>query len=721
MGFDWPASPLLFGTIVLILVGALFFHCRSLIRSAPAKIAFRLILLRIISIIFLLLLFVRPFLEQEELDQSKFRLLTLIDFSGSMEIRDEREGEKRIDGVRSHFDSLDGGSWINRQRQNYGKVDVFAFSEERKRLIGDNWKSSEIGSQTALGDALGRSLDQSVEESESPLGSLVIFSDGRNNLGRNLLEVGNEYRSRGIPINVIGVGKDQPQGDLRISFSDRNPRAVAKEELLLEATVVNEFSETVSTSVGLFLGEEKLDEVPVALESGDSLDISFDPLTPKTAGARRYRVEVVSPEGDVDPANDVDTLLVEVKPPLQFSILYLSNQLRPLYPFIKRSLSKEEQFDFQALVRLGENVFHSVGEEMEPKYPEQEDFWMNYDAILADTDVLDELNSTVSKSLKSFVQKRGGGLLLFGPLNEAREILGGVVPVKAAERVVLKQDVSLRMFEEPLFGPDDEVEQMKPFLPGRLPGYLVTKKNPASRGVVVVRASGESILAVQAYGAGKVAYWGSPHDWRRSLRDEDGSREFDRFWQALTQWLGSGGEERMKVAESSSELTKGTEAPLQVEALGSDFEPAVDALVEAEISGPGGFAQKVQLYPRGSVAGQYAGNFLPEEAGAYEVSYKLKFPDGEEIEQSGFVRVGESGVESKDTSFAERELKMLANITGGKYLHISNFDADWEPGFAENLPTLKKRKSLADAWPIFIALFLAAGIEWVLRRQVGLK
>ena len=47
----------------------------------------------------------------------------------------------------------------------------------------------------------------------------------------------------------------------------------------------------------------------------------------------------------------------------------------------------------------------------------------------------------------------------------------------------------------------------------------------------------------------------------------------------------------MKVAESSSILTKGTEAPLRVEALGSDFEPTVDALVD-EISGPGGFAQK---------------------------------------------------------------------------------------------------------------------------------
>ena len=157
-----------------------------------------------------------------------------------------------------------------------------------------------------------------------------------------------------------------------------------------------------------------------------------------------------------------------------------------MYPFIKRSLSKEEQFDFQALIRLGENVFHSVGEGMTQNYPEDEEFWMSYDAIIADTDVLDELNATMTASLKSFVQKKGGGLLLFGPLEEARSILGGVVPVKTAERVVLKQDVSLRTLEEPLFGPEDEVDEMKPFLPGRLPGYFVTQKNPASRGVVVV-------------------------------------------------------------------------------------------------------------------------------------------------------------------------------------------------------------------------------------------
>ena len=721
MGFDWPASPVLFVAISVVIAGALLAHSMKLLHFAPRKIAVRLILLRLLTFVLLLSLLARPFLEQEELDESKFRLLTLTDLSGSMEVRDDRNGPKRIENIRPHLDLQEASSWINQQREKYGKVESFAFSEERKRILSDDWTMTNLGKKTALGDALSHSLIKSDEQVDSPLGSLVVFSDGRNNHGRNLLEVGNEYRARGIPINVVGVGRDRPQGDLKVAFSENKPRAVAKEELFLKATISNNFSEKISSLAKLFLGDQVLDEIPIEIDPGRSREISFAPLTPKTAGTRRYRVEIITPDGDTDSANDVDSVVVEVKPPLQFSILYLSNQPRPLYPFLKRSLAKEEQFDFQALIRLGKKVFYSVGEDLNLSYPVDQDFWMSYDAVLADADVLDELNATVSASLKSFVQKRGGGLLLFGPLDEARSILGGLVPVKTAERVVLKQDVSLRTLEEPLFGPEDDVDEMKPFLPGRLPGYLVTKKNPASRGVVVVRASGESILAVQAYGAGKVAYWGSPHDWRRSLRDEDGDREFDRFWQALTQWLGSGGEERMKVTETSGELVRGSEAPLQVEALGSDFEPAVDAMVEAQITGPGNFSQSVQLYPRGAVAGQYAGDFRPEEPGAYEVTYKLRFPDGEKLEQSDFIRVGKSGLEAKDTSFAERDLKMLAKITGGDYLHVSDLSSDWQPKFAENLPTLKKRKNLADAWPIFIALFLAAGIEWIMRRQVGLR
>ena len=153
-------------------------------------------------------------------------------------------------------------------------------------------------------------------------------------------------------------GKDQPRGDLKISFSDRNPRAVAKEELFLEANVVNEFSETVSTNVGLFLGEEKLDGGTRYFGIRVTLLISFDRPLPKPLETRRYRLEITSPEGDVD-ANEHRPLCCGCQTTRTIFNPLSVNQPRILPPFIKRSLSKEEQFDFQALVRLGENVFHS--------------------------------------------------------------------------------------------------------------------------------------------------------------------------------------------------------------------------------------------------------------------------------------------------------------------------------------------------------------------------
>ena len=97
MGFDWPASPVLFVAISVVIAGALLAHSMKLLHFAPRKIAVRLILLRLLTFVLLLSLLARPFLEQEELDESKFRLLTLTDLSGSMEVRDDRNGPKRIE------------------------------------------------------------------------------------------------------------------------------------------------------------------------------------------------------------------------------------------------------------------------------------------------------------------------------------------------------------------------------------------------------------------------------------------------------------------------------------------------------------------------------------------------------------------------------------------------------------------------------------------------
>ena len=75
---------------------------------------------------------------------------------------------------------------------------------------------------------------------------------------------------------------------------------------------------------------------------------------------------------------------------------------------------------------------------------------------------------------------------------KGRELLGGLVPAKEVERILVKDNLSLVTLEEPLFRPEDDVDEMKPFLPGRLPGFFVKEQNPAAWGVVVSRANGRS-------------------------------------------------------------------------------------------------------------------------------------------------------------------------------------------------------------------------------------
>ncbi len=719
MGWDWPFSPIWFGVAVILYVLVLVYHSKSLFRATIPGLAWKLIILRVSAGVFFFILLARPYLITDEPNPKEFKLISLTDLSGSMNVKDGSEKSRRIDLVRPFLDATDAGSWLNQMKDNFGKVENLGFSSGMERMNRDSWTVSALGKKTALGDALSSNLVN--KSNDQSLGSVVVFSDGRNNLGVSVLEVAKEYRVQGVPVNVIGVGREQPVGDVSIQFLERRPKAVAKEELLLTGELENKFKNSVDTKVKLLLGSKLLEEISLTIPSGGKKAISFSPLIPKNAGPQRYRVVLSAPMGDADPSNNSDSLLVVVQAPDQFTTLYISNRIQPLFPFVKRVLVSEERFDFRALIRMSSKVFHAFGEEIKPEYPTDPSFWMEYDAILMDTPVLEDLNQSLVNSLKDYVQKKGGGLLLFGPLGNAREELGGIVPAKEVERVFAKQNLSLVTLEEPLFSPTDEVAKMKPFLPKRLPGFFVKEQNPAARGVVLSRANGKPILTVQAYGAGKVGYWGSPSDWRRSMSDEDGSKEFRNFWQALVQWLGTGGEDRLKTGDSEKPFLRGTDAPLQVEALGADFEPSMDAMVEAKIEGPDDFESVVQLYPEGSVAGRYAGSFRPVLAGAYQVKYTLKFPDGETLERENFLRVSEAGEEAVDVSFARLDLQMLAKLTGGQYLQIDEMNDEWTPTFAEDLPSVRKRHNLANMWIVFILLFLLAGSEWIIRRQAGLR
>ena len=718
-GFDWPYAVHWLVVPLFLFIFVLGWHGKRLLRTLSRRQAWMMIVCRGLVATLLLLLVLRPHIVQNDPDPSSVRVLSLVDLSGSMNTRDRASGETRLDLVRPHLLRGESGSWVQSLRSTYGHVESRGFASENWPIGSGPLAVTEDFAQTALGDTLSRLLE---EENELPLSSVVLFSDGRNNLGTSPVKVAQAYRDQGIPVNVIGVGELRETGNLSVSFVDPPTSVTAKEEFVLNARVVSAFAEEVTCKVELWSNEQLVDEQNMTLLSGEGRTIEFQPQLVGVAGIQNYQVLVSQLDGDVDPSDNNDFLSLPVRPPNFFSVLHLSNHLSPLYPFIKRSLAIE-RYQLSSQIKLSEGVFHTVGENLSVDgFSDDPEFWMQFDVVVLDLSCLAELNATLVSSLKDYVQKRGGGLLSCGSLKEGRASLGGLLPAIAGDDLRSKQDLSLEVLSDPLFLEQKKIEQWQNFLPHSIPSVLVTRVNPAARRSVNLRGNPEkSVLVVQAYGAGKSAYWGSPGDWRRALRNPESKREFTLFWQGVVEWLGAGAVERLKVENFDNEIFRGSEVLLQVEALGGNFEPSLDAMIEANVSGPNDYSLFLNLYPQGGEAGAYSGKFKTAQAGSYRVEYKLKFPDGETMEHTSHFRVKDSSEEARDVRYNRRDLQMIATMTGGKFTEINRFDRSWMPNLSEDLPTVSRRSDLADIWPLFVLLFLLAGLEWIWRRKEGLR
>ncbi len=719
IGIDWSFSPLWILGFVSLFAVLLFWHGKSLLQALTSSTAWKLIFLRIGVMLFVLLLLVKPYLITQETDPAQVRVVSLLDLSASMDTTDQSGGKSRLDLVQPHLNPVDDNSWIHAMRKSYGYVDSLGFSEESWPLVTGEFDISYNSPQTALGDALSNLLDQ---KEDLPISAVVLFSDGKNNLGQSPLEVANLYRELGIPVNVIGVGESRERGNVSIEFQDPPDAVTAKEEFSLEVLVLNEFKDPIDAEVELLLDGNVLANQSVSLLGGENRLLSFDSLLMEVAGTRNLQARISVPDGDSDLSDNADFLVLPVRPPDLFSVLHISNRVGTFYPFLKRGLSAE-RFQFNSQIKLSEKTYHSLGENIpENGFSHDPDFWMQFDVVMMDLGCLDELNSTLVHSLKDYVQKRGGGLLTYGSLENARSHLGGLLPAVEGIDLQSKQNLSLEVISDPLFEEQQNLNSWKTFLPHSLPSVLVTRVNPAARRSVNLSSNSEkSLLVVQAYGAGKTAYWGSPGDWRRALASPDQKREFTIFWQSVTEWLGSGVVERLKIQNPEEDIFRGSEISLEVDALGGNFEPSLDAMIEANISGPNQYSQLINLYPEGGRAGAYSGKFKPMIAGNYQLDYLLKFPDGEKLRQTSYLSVGDSSAEALDVRYTERDLQMIATLTGGKFSKIGDFDPEWRPALSDRMPTVSQKMSLAKIWPIFVLLFFFAGAEWILRRKEGLK
>lgn len=677
--------------------------------------------LRLCAFTAILLMLLNPYRLEKNPDADGFRVVVLADASGSMDTADiGEESRTRFDLVKAWLKG-ESDSPVAMLREKGYQLDLSLFAEERAAFTGGEARPLPGG--TAIGSVLQQELAEGGRK-RAPLGAVLLLSDGQSNIEPSAIEAARHYRARGIPVSTIGIGSRTPPGEISAGFTSPRFQGERGEPMNLQVSVRNTRNDPEKMRLELHNEEGILDTKEVTLPAHSEDVVEFS-VTPFQAGGQAYRL-VAKSSGAPD---RIDVAAVEVSEPDQFRILYLGSKPSPEYRFLQQAVQAAEQIGLEAVIRTGpDSFFHHLTEEqakMAPAdaFPQEANFYNGYDAIILDGQALDEM-ADATTALRDFVAHRGGGLLLTGSGANLPDELAVLAPIVTSKEEVpfFRRDLSVTpapLFNEIAGGALFNLPAV--FLPEEFPAFLATEWKRGARPILHPVNGQDPLMAVQAYGAGRVGWLGTNASWRWRMASSTGAEQHRLFWNNTLVWLASTGKPRLSVPSQGIRVPLAADLDAGIEVMGSDFRPAQEAEVQATVTTPSGEVRQIRLQPSFRQPGRFESDFRPDEAGEYRLRYQVKFPEGEELTQESFFIASHHDREREETAYREDVMRDIARLTGGAFWHYSELGGLREIPLTDGIPTRETRRHLAGN-PLFL-LLLALPLfgEWYIRRKLGLK
>jgi hypothetical protein len=199
---------------------------------------------------------------------------------------------------------------------------------------------------------------------------------------------------------------------------------------------------------------------------------------------------------------------------------------------------------------------------------------------------------------------------------------------------------------------------------------------------------------------------------------EDMSHEM--FWQQMLRWLVTGAGKPVMSLLPKTVFSDEQKVPLRAEIRDKNYIPVSDARVEAQLMGPNGLMEKVELRPDPSTTGLYAADWAAVPEGAY-VAEVVAYRDGQESGRDVISFRREDGVAENFRTHQNRELlEKLAEQTGGRYYKPEDAGKlAQEISYSEAGISVRETRDLWDAPIFFIGALMLRSAEWLLRRKWG--
>jgi len=619
--------------------------------------------------------------------------------------------------------------------------------------IGDLQDLHANAPSTRIGDSLKQLTD---ETSDLPIGAVVLLSDGGDNTGDISADTINALRARRIPVHTVGFGRERATHDVELDDAVIAPRALAGSRIAAKITLHQRGYAGAKVNLTVRDQGKAMASRTIALGPDGNLQAETLMFDIGNAGARTLQISAAPLPGEENTANNTLTRVVNVGSEPR-RILYIEGEPRWEYKFIRQAEEDDRMVQIASIVRTSENKIYRQGisdpKELADGYPSRPEDLFVYQGLIIGSVEAGYFTPGQQESIREFVDRRGGGLLLLGGqfaladggLNASSltDLLPTALPTQAGtfhREADPKKGTSHTTAELAPAGVDSIITRLVDDPAANaakwktLP-YLMDYEDPGTpkpgaavlANMITPEGRKLPLLITENFGRGRTAIMATGGSWRWQMSSPLGDTAHDLFWQQLLRWLVSDTPGHVTASVPAQMLLDNGAVTLNAEVRDQQYNPAADARVEAHILGPSGVSALVEAAPVPDHPGQFQAAWSAPKSGSYltEVTAQRADPKTGTVKELGrdvltFQRM--DGVAENFHTEQNRDLlERLAAQTGGQYWKPSDLDklAGRIP-FSEAGVTMRETKDLWNLPLVFLMLLLLRFSEWWLRRKWGI-
>ncbi|XZE56541.1 hypothetical protein SH139x_002659 [Planctomycetaceae bacterium SH139] len=742
-------------------------------------------LLRVAMIGLLSGLLLEPVLTHEEEHEEEHSVAIMVDVSDSMNLPSKSKaepGDSRSQAAHRLLvgDSTKANGLLERLARDYDvrlyelgasarEVDRAQFltqtSTELLRQSGDSrWTET-----TDFADAL-RQVRGDIPAAK--LSGVLMISDGRDHSSTDLQRQCRPLGGRGIPVNSIVIGSQEPPRDAQITSVQAPSQIYHGDSVSLTASLKADRFQGETATVRLFDGDAMIEEKLIPISSEHHRDTVTFQHQPEEPGIHEYRVELAELPNEESAANNQFLKPVWVSQD-RIRVLLIDERPRWEFRYLRNLFAGRDQTVFLQAVLLQADRLAGVPAPPTMRASAQRAFddceanaipiddaeWFKFDVIILGDVSPQELGDKGIQALERFVKDRGGALVVIAGPNQMPHAyratpLADVLPVlmnRPAVATARSPDPSFH-FSSTQEGASHAALQRwataaGPSFPeltwrhpdceakagARVLAYASRNRetpNDAQLGVNEQRR--RALMLWHRFGTGKVMQLNFDETWR--LRYGIGDRLHHEFWGQIIRWSVtdrlSAGTDLVRLGTDRTLYKSGEVISVQARLLNADRSPVLDAPVQAKIVFENEVTRTIDLIPDPKNLGMLHGEIRDlTEPGKYKIELSGDVVDKLlALEATGTQTVGLAiGVEATAENLERLDVvaddtvpKQIADWTGGTVADLANVDTVLSNlGPKSTFARERWTVPLWNRWPV-LGLFLGGlSLEWILRKRTG--